>query len=83
MKSHTLAIMIAFGAIIKGETPHFDIISKTSSQALMDITLKTMIPVANGILATNNLDQAVDRASPSFLNKGKEITQSLLEMMEI
>ena len=75
--------IIAFGAIIKGETPHFDIISKTSSQALMDITLKTMIPVANGILATNNLDQAVDRASPSFLNKGKEVTQSLLEMMEI
>ena len=75
--------IIAFGAIIKGETPHFDIISNTSSQALMDITLKSMVPIANGILATNNLEQAEERASPSCLNKGKEITQSLLEMMEI
>ena len=75
--------IIAFGAIIKGETPHFDIISNTSSQALMDITLKNMVPIANGILATNNLEQSEERASPSCLNKGKEITQSLLEMMEI
>jgi len=75
--------IIAFGAIIKGETPHFDIISNTSSQALMDITLKSMVPIANGILATNNLEQAEERASPTCLNKGKEITQSLLEMMEI
>ena len=37
--------IIAFGAIIKGETPHFDIISNTSSQALMDITLKNMVPI--------------------------------------
>ena len=75
--------IIAFGAIIKGETPHFDIISNISSQALMDITLKSMVPIANGILATNNLEQAEERASPTCLNKGKEITQSLLEMMEI
>ena len=44
------------------------------SQALMDITLKSMVPIANGILATNNLEQAEERASPTCLNKGKEIT---------
>ena len=74
---------VVLGCVIKGETPHFDIISNTSSQALMDITLKSMVPIANGILATNNLEQAEERASPTCLNKGKEITQSLLEMMEI
>lgn len=75
--------IITFGAIVKGETPHFEIISNTSSQAIMNLSLNRGVPIANGILATNNLDQAIERSSVHKLNKGREVTQSLLEMLEI
>ena len=75
--------IIAFGSIIKGETPHFEIIANTTANALMKLSIEKSIPIANGILATNNIQQAIERSSVEKLNKGKEITQSLLEIMEL
>ena len=75
--------IITFGVIIKGETPHFEIISNTSSQAIMDLSLKKNIPLVNGIIVANTYDQAQTRASTNGLNKGKEITQSLIEILDL
>ena len=75
--------IITFGVIIKGETPHFEIISNTSSQAIMDLSLKKNIPLVNGIISANTYDQAQTRASTNGLNKGKEITQSLIEILDL
>ena len=75
--------IIAFGSIIKGETPHFELIANATADALMKLSIEKSIPIANGILATNNIEQAIERSSVEKLNKGKEITQSLLEIMEL
>ena len=75
--------IITFGVIIKGETPHFEIISNTSSQAIMDLSLQKNVPLVNGIIAANTYDQAQKRASTNELNKGREITQSLIEIIDL
>ena len=75
--------IITFGVVIKGETPHFEIISNTASKAIMDLSLQKNIPLVNGIIATNTHEQAKKRASKKELNKGKEITQSLIEIIDL
>ena len=75
--------IITFGVVIKGETPHFEIISNTASEAIMDLSLQKNIPLVNGIIATNTHEQAKKRASKKELNKGKEITQSLIEIIDL
>lgn len=56
-------VAIALGCIIRGETPHFDIIANTSAMGLMQASLELKIPVINGILTTENEEQAQERAS--------------------
>ena len=75
--------IIAFGSIIKGETPHFQLIANTTADALMKLSRGNSIHIVNGTLATNNIEQAFDRASVEKRNKGKAITHSLLEIMEL
>ena len=75
--------VIALGAIIKGETPHFDYISQACSMGLMQASLETSKPVLFGVLTTENEKQAIDRASPQKENKGKELALSALQMVEL
>lgn len=75
--------VIALGAIIKGETPHFDYISQACSIGLMQASLETSKPVLFGVLTTENEKQAIDRASPQKENKGKELALSALQMVEL
>ena len=74
--------VIAFGVVIRGETTHYEIISESVAQGLMQISIDTKKPVAFGLIATENLQQAEDRVSSSKLNKGREIAQSLVEMLD-
>ena len=74
--------VIAFGVVIRGETTHYELISESVAQGLMQISIDTKKPVAFGLIATENLQQAEDRVSASKLNKGKEIAQSLVEMLD-
>ncbi len=74
--------VIAFGVVIRGETTHYELISESVAQGLMQISIDTKKPVAFGLIATENLQQAKDRVSPLKLNKGKEIAQSLVEMLD-
>ena len=74
--------VIAFGVVIRGETTHYKLISESVAQGLMQISIDTKKPVAFGLIATENLQQAEDRVSASKLNKGKEIAQSLVEMLD-
>jgi len=75
--------VLALGAIIKGETPHFDYISQACSMGLMQASLETSKPVLFGVLTTENEKQAIDRASPQKENKGKELALSALQMVEL
>ena len=74
--------IIAYGVVIRGETTHYELISESVAQGLMQISIDAAKPVAFGLIATENLQQAKNRVSPSKLNKGREIAQSLVEMLD-
>ncbi|MFZ9981138.1 MAG: 6,7-dimethyl-8-ribityllumazine synthase [Cyclobacteriaceae bacterium] len=73
--------VICIGCLIKGDTPHFDYISQATAQGIMDVGLKTSKPVIFGVLTTNTLQQAIDRAGGKLGNKGEEAAASLIEML--
>ena len=72
---------IALGCVIKGETPHFDFISKSSIDAIMKLSIESKKPIGNGILTCLNKNQAVERADKSNKNKGKEAADAVIELL--
>ena len=72
---------LALGCIIKGKTPHFQVISNSISSSLMDLSIKHSIPVSNGILNCLNKSQAVDRSSFKK-NKGIEAANALISVLK-
>ena len=72
---------IALGCVIKGETPHFDFISKSSIDAIMELSVKNKKPIGNGIVTCLNKNQAIERASKSNKNKGKEAANAVIELL--
>jgi len=73
--------VISFGVVIRGETSHYELISETVAQGLMQISIDANKPLALGLIATEDFEQAKQRCDPYALNKGKEIAQSLAEML--
>lgn len=80
LKDKKYAFCIALGCIIKGETPHFNIISQSVSDKLLEISIKYNIPVSNGVLNCNNLKQAEVRCDPKLKNKGGEAVIAALSV---
>ena len=72
---------IALGCVIKGETPHFDFISKSSIDAIMKLSIESKKPIGNGILTCLNKDQAIERADKLNKNKGKEAANAVIELL--
>ena len=73
--------IVTLGAIIKGETKHFDFISTECTRAIQDLTLEFDIPIIFGVLTTENADQALDRAGKK--DKGYEVMKSAFQMIQI
>jgi 6,7-dimethyl-8-ribityllumazine synthase len=74
---------VALGVVIRGETYHFDIVANESSRALMDMTVNQGIALGNGILTTENDEQAWERASHDRLDKGGFAARAALTMIEL
>lgn len=74
---------IALGAVIRGETTHYDLIAGESARGLMNVMLATQKPIANGILTTENEAQALDRVGGAHGHKGAEAADVLLEMLQL
>ena len=72
---------IALGCVIKGETPHFDFISKSTIDAIMKLSIENKKPIGNVILTCLNKNQAVERADKSNKNKGKEAADAAIELL--
>ena len=72
--------MIALGAIIRGGTPHFEYICSETARGLMQVSLSTGLPVLFGVLTTDTLEDALDRAGGSEGNKGAEAALAAIEM---
>lgn len=71
--------MIALGSVIRGETYHFDVVSNESTSGLTNVSLDLGIPVANGILTTETMDQAIARMG----KKGAEVARVAIEMANL
>jgi len=76
--------IIAYGCIIKGETAHFDFISKTVATGIKDLSIdkKTTIPILFGVLTTFDYEQALERSNLNNLDKGGEVMSSALNTIE-
>ena len=72
---------IALGCVIKGETPHFDFISKATINGIMNLSIKHRIPITNGIVTCLNKKQALERCSPQKKDKGGEAAKALLHLL--
>ncbi len=75
--------IVALGCVIRGATYHFEIVANESAKGLTQVMLENNIPVAFGILTTDNIDQAVQRAGSKAGNKGAEAALSALEMINV
>jgi len=69
---------VALGCVIKGKTPHFDLISKAAVNGIMELSIKNKKPIGNGIITCLNMNQAIERADPNKKNKGKEAVVAVL-----
>ena len=77
-----ISAVIALGAIIRGDTPHFDFISSSCIEGLQNVALKTNVPVICGVLTSSTVEQALERSEPSKMNKGKEFALSAMSIVE-
>lgn len=75
--------VICLGAVIRGETPHFDYVSNEVSKGVAKVGLETEIPVVFGVLTTDTIEQAISRAGTKSGNKGFEAAQTLVEMVNL
>ncbi|MGE5492768.1 MAG: 6,7-dimethyl-8-ribityllumazine synthase [Actinomycetota bacterium] len=78
-QSGTFDALVALGAVIRGETYHFEVVSNDSCRAIMEVQLDTGVPIANGILTCENDDQAIARMQP----KGTDCAQAAVEMANL
>ena len=81
-QNHDDAI-IALGAVIRGSTPHFEYVSSATSSGISQVALNHSIPVINGILTTNTIEQAMERAGTKAGNKGTEAAMCAMEMVSV
>ena len=75
--------IISLGVIIRGGTPHFDLVANESNKGLASVSLDYDIPVAFGVLTTENIEQAIERAGTKMGNKGGEAALGALEMVNL
>lgn len=75
--------VICLGALLRGETPHFEYLSSAVTKELGEIGLEAGIPVINGVLTCDSMEQAVDRAGLKTGNKGFDAAAAAMEMIEL
>jgi 6,7-dimethyl-8-ribityllumazine synthase len=75
--------IICLGAVIRGETPHFDYVAGNAASGLAALAPQTGVPVVFGVLTTNTVDQAVDRAGTKSGNKGFDAAMTAIEMAQL
>ncbi len=75
--------VICLGAVVRGETPHFDYVAAEVSKGLASLSLQTDKPVSFGVLTTDTAEQAIDRSGSKAGNKGWDAALSALEMVDV
>ena len=75
--------LIALGCVIRGSTYHFEVVANECAKGITQVTLKYATPIANGVLTTESIEKAVQRAGSKAGNKGSEAAASALEMANV
>ena len=75
--------IITLGAIIKGATAHFDYVSAELSKGIAQVSMQTEVPVIFGVLTTDNIEQAIERAGTKAGNKGYDCALGAIEMVNL
>ncbi|HOW89305.1 MAG TPA: 6,7-dimethyl-8-ribityllumazine synthase [Elusimicrobiales bacterium] len=75
--------IIALGAVIRGDTPHFDLVAAETAKGIAQVSLAGKVPVAFGIVTADNLEQAIERAGTKQGNKGADAAMSAIEMANL
>jgi len=75
--------IIALGAVVRGDTPHFDFVAGGATDGLNRVSLDTGVPIAFGVLTTDNMQQAMDRAGGKSGNKGAEAAEVAIELANL
>lgn len=82
-KSGDYSAIITLGAVIKGSTSHYDYVCAEVSKGVASVSLETNIPVIFGVLTTDNIEQAIERAGTKAGNKGSDAAKSAIEMANL
>lgn len=82
-KNNRYNAIITLGAIIKGSTSHYDYVCAELTKGIAQVALQTEVPVLFGVLTTENLEQAIERAGTKAGNKGAEAAKSAIEMANL
>lgn len=75
--------IICLGAVIRGQTPHFEFVSNEAAKGIAQVSLEAGIPISFGVLTTDTLEQAIERAGTKAGNKGVEAANSTIEMVNL
>ncbi len=75
--------IIALGAVIRGETPHFDFVAGECARGIAQLNLQCLTPIIFGVLTTDTPQQAIHRADPTAANKGAEFAYAAIEMVDL
>ncbi|MEK7395482.1 MAG: 6,7-dimethyl-8-ribityllumazine synthase [Candidatus Poribacteria bacterium] len=76
-------VVICLGALIRGSTPHFDYIAAETSKGIAQVGLKTGVPTIFGVITTENIEQAIERAGTKVGNKGSDAAMTAIEMVNL
>lgn len=82
-RQHRYDAVICLSAVIRGETPHFDYVASEAAKGVAHVSIETGVPVAFGVLTTNTLEQAIDRAGAKGGNKGFDAAMTAVEMANL
>jgi 6,7-dimethyl-8-ribityllumazine synthase len=82
-RQHRYDAIICLSAVIRGETPHFDYVASEAARGIAHVASETGVPVAFGVLTTNTLEQAIDRAGAKGGNKGFDAAMTAVEMANL
>ena len=83
VKSGRYDAVICLGAIIRGATPHFDFVANEAAKGIAQVSMDSGIPVMFGVLTTDSIDQAIERAGSKAGNKGSDCAVAALEMISL
>lgn len=82
-ESNRYDAIICIGAVIRGATPHFDFVANESAKGIAQVSFNTGIPVIYGVITTDNIEQAIERAGTKAGNKGAEAAVTAIEMVNL